>query len=306
LGSGKGVDHVGIAVRDLDSRVQLYRDRLGFTVGDLGKHPGGTANAGIHFKKKTYLELISVYDRERAAKGPGNLVPFLDKHEGTLFVGLEVESAERAAAYLRGRGFEIGGPESGTWTPDDVEEKVPELWKSIWFVKPFDPGEHLFFIQYEPHEEFWSKLEEKYPKLKQDPAKKVHSNGALRLQAVWMNVKNLADSTKAYEAIGLARGSKMELSTIGAMAQEIQAGEGALLLLTPDVPGGVADKFMADRGESMMGVSIEVEDLEKTRAVLKRGLHQEFAVYSGPFGKSVLVPGDLAAGAWIEFFEKGK
>lgn len=306
LGSGKGVDHVGIAVRDLGSRVELYRDRLGFTVGDQGKHPGGTANAGIHFKKKTYLELISVNDRERAMKGDADMVAFLDKHEGTLFVGMEVESAERAAAYLRGRGFEIGGPEGGTWTPDGVQEKVPELWKSIWFVKPFDTGEHLFFIQYEPHEEFWSKLEAKYPQVKQDPSKREHANGALRLQAAWMTVKNLADSTKAYEAIGLARGSKMELSTVGAMAQEIQAGEGALLLLSPDVPGGVADKFMADRGESMMGVSIEVENLEKTRAVLKERLHQELAVYSGPFGKSVLVPGDLAAGAWIEFFDKGK
>lgn len=306
LGSGKGLNHAGIAVRDLDSCIELYRNRLGFTVGDQGKHPGGTANAGIHFKNKTYLELISVSDRERAMKGDADMVAFLDKHEGTLFVGMAVESAERAAAYLRGRGFEIGGPEGGTWTPDGVHEKVPELWKSIWFVKPFDPGEHLFFIQYEPHEEFWSKLEEKYPKLKQDPAKKVHANGALRLHAVWMSVKNLADSTKAYEAIGFVRGAKMEFSAIGASAQEIQTGEGALLLLTPVLPGGAADKFMEDRGESMMGVSIEVEGLEKTRAVLKERLHQELAAYSGPFGKSVLVPGDLAAGAWIEFFEKGK
>ena len=55
-----------------------------------------------------------------------------------------------------------------------------------------------------------------------------------------------------------------------------------------------------------MGVSIEVENLEKTRAALNERLHQELAVYSGPFGKSVLVPAGLAAGTWMEFFEKGK
>ena len=306
LGIGKGVDHVGIAVHNLDSSMELYQNRLGFTVGDHGKHPGGTANAAIKFKNKTYLELISVYDPERAVKSEAEMVAFLDKHEGAFFVGMSVSSAQQAAAYLRGRGYEIGGPEGGTWTPEGVQEKIPELWKSIWFLKPFDPGEALFFIEYEPHEAFWSKLEEKYPQVRQDPAKRVHANGALRLHAAWMSVKSLGESTKAYEGIGLVSGAKMDLSAIGAKAQEIQAGEGALLLLTPDVADGVTDKFMKDRGESMMGVSVEVENLEKTRAVLKERLHQELAVYQGPFGKSVLVPASLAAGAWIEFFEKGK
>lgn len=178
-------------------------------------------------------------------------------------------------------------------------------WKTIWFRKPFDPGENLFFIQYGPHE-VWSKVEEKYPQFKQDPAKRVHANGALRLHAVWMSVENLGDSTKAYESIGLVRGTKMMLASVGASAQEIRTGDGAILLLTPDVPGGPVQKFMADRGQAMTGVSIEVEDLERTRAVLKERLHQEFAVYSGAFGKSVLVPGHLAAGGWIEFFQNGK
>jgi len=306
VGRDKGVDHVGIAVRDLDSRAELYRSRLGFTIGDKGKHPGGTANAIIYFKNKTYLEIVTFLDREQAAKSPSGLVPFLDKHEGALFLGISVASIEQAAAYLRSRNFEMGGPVGGSRTPEGVQEKVPEGWKFIWFLKPFDPGESIFLLEYEPHEEFWKKLEEKYPQLKPDPAKSVHANGALRLHAVWTSVKNLDDATKDYEAIGLPRGAKMELSAIGARAQEIQTGDGAILLFTPDVPGGAAEKFMADRGESMMGVSIEVENLERTRAVLKERLNQEFTVYAGPFGKSVLVPGELAAGAWIEFFEKRK
>lgn len=305
LGGARGVDHVGIAVRDLDSCIELYRNRLGFTISDRATLPGGAANAGVHFKNKTFLELISVYDRERASKSATNLVPFLDKHQGTLFVGIAVESVEQAAAYLRGRGFEVGGPMGGTMTPDGAQETLPELWKTIWFRKPFDPGENLFFIQYGPHE-VWSKVEEKYPQFKQDPAKSVHANGALRLHAVWMSVENLGDSTKAYESIGLVRGTKMTLSAIGASAQEIRAGNGAILLLTPDAPGGHLQEFMADRGQAVMGVSIEVEDIERTRAVLKERLHQELAVYSGAFGKSVLVPGQLAAGAWIEFFQNGK
>src|SRR5262250_1523135 len=31
LGSGQGIDHVGVAVRDLNATVEIYRNRLGFT-----------------------------------------------------------------------------------------------------------------------------------------------------------------------------------------------------------------------------------------------------------------------------------
>lgn len=114
------MDHLGIAVHDLDSTVAVYRDRLGFTIGRQGKHPGGAANAAIKFKNKTYLELITVYEREKAAKSEADRVEFLDKHEGALFVGLQVSSADQAAAYLRARGYEIAGPNGGTWAPDGV------------------------------------------------------------------------------------------------------------------------------------------------------------------------------------------
>ena len=119
-------------------------------------------------------------------------------------------------------------------------------------------------------------------------------------------MKDLGKSTKAYAAIGLLPGAKMGLPAIGARAQEIQVGDGSVLLVTPDAPGGSTDKFITDRGESMMGISVEVESLEQARAVLKDRLHRDVAVYSGPFGKSVLVPAELAAGAWFEFFEKVK
>jgi hypothetical protein len=55
-----------------------------------------------------------------------------------------------------------------------------------------------------------------------------------------------------------------------------------------------------------MGVSIEVQRLAETQSVLKEGLHQSLTTYPGLYGESVVVPGGLAAGVWIEFFEKAK
>ena len=187
-----------------------------------------------------------------------------------------------------------------------MKEALPPGWKSVAFKTPPVPGGRIFFIEY-INEDYFKKLEEKYPNLREDPAKRSHVNGALGLRAVWMTVKDLDEATKAYETVGLTRGARMPLPAIGATAQEIRAGSnGTILLVSPAVPAGATAKFLADRGESVMGVSIEVQDLAKTRLVLKTGLQQDLPEYSGPYGKSLLVPGECATGNWIEFFEKGK
>ena len=306
LGSGRGIDHVEVAVRDLNATAEIYHDHLGFTVGTHGKHPGGIANAVIGFRNKTYFELISIYDRDQAAKNAADMIAFLDKHEGALQVGLEIASADETAAYLRARGFDVVGPVGGTFKPDGVKETPPELYKDVLFKKPAVPGDTIFFAEY--HHDAWRKLQDEYPHLRDDPAKSTHVNGSLDIHAVWMSVKNLDMATKAYEAVGFSRGARMELPAIGATAQEFHAGDGTIVLVSPAASSsaGAVSKFLAERGEAVMGVSIEVQSLEKTQSVLKQGLHQSLTTYPGLYGQSVVVPGEFASSVWIEFFEKAK
>lgn len=61
------LEHVVIGVRDLAVATTSY-ERLGFTVTPGGSHPsGGTKGSGIFFSNGTYLELLTFYDREKAA-----------------------------------------------------------------------------------------------------------------------------------------------------------------------------------------------------------------------------------------------
>src|SRR5208282_3823701 len=186
-----------------------------------------------------------------------DMIAFLDKHEGALALGLEIASADETAAYLRARGFDIVGPVGGTWKPDGVKETPPELYRDVIFKSPAVPGDTIFFAEY--HHDAWHKLQEEYPVLRDDPAKSSHANGAQQIHAVWMIVKDLDEATKAYEAVGFSRGAKMPLPAIGATAQAFQAGDGTILLVSPAAPDGATAKFLSDRGESVMGVSIEVE-----------------------------------------------
>jgi hypothetical protein len=56
-----GIDHLVVAVADLEAAARSYRD-LGFTVVAGGRHPTATHNALIAFEDGTYLELIAFYE----------------------------------------------------------------------------------------------------------------------------------------------------------------------------------------------------------------------------------------------------
>lgn len=56
-----GIDHIVIAVHDLDDAIKTYRN-LGFTVVEGGRHPVGSYNALIGFQDGAYVEIIAFYE----------------------------------------------------------------------------------------------------------------------------------------------------------------------------------------------------------------------------------------------------
>src|SRR5438874_10462492 len=179
FGSGHGLDHVGIAVRDLETAKKNYRDVLGFTVFAGGKHPNGTRNGGPALESG-YLELITFWDRTKTEGGV--VAKFLEKHEGLLFLGLDVSSVDDTAKLLRSRGFNIQGPESGSINVDPDQHEQPDQPLGSWRLVGLQSGpvpaaqlpaksaDAIFFIQYQPT---------------------VHPNTAKKLSSVYMGVRNL-------------------------------------------------------------------------------------------------------------------
>ncbi len=55
LGSGRGVDHLVVAVRDLETSRNEYARALGFSMSKGGRHPGGTENCVARFENGSYL-----------------------------------------------------------------------------------------------------------------------------------------------------------------------------------------------------------------------------------------------------------
>lgn len=300
LGAGMGLNHVSIPVHDLAATLALFRDQLGFNATSWGRFAEGLENGGVEFSNHTYLEFLAVYDPQKAASS--DEVAFLKDHEGAIGFGLETDSAQRAAKFLRSRG--IAAKVATTTSEGYVEPGMK--FSGTWLFREIDlpketPG-GPFLIEYNRANHG---APAKDPELEQKRAlERIHPNGAVRLSAVWIAVKNLDASIETYKRLGLVPGRAIEVPDLAANGREIAAGTGLLLLLAPKAArnSGPIDDFLASRGEGLMGVTIEVADIARVRDYLKA----HTAGVLDPRWESadyVLIPGAAAHGLWLRLNE---
>ncbi len=116
-----GIDHILIAVQDLELATEVYQ-QLGFQVLRGGKHPkAGTHNALVPLADGTYLELIGVWDESLAEQFSPFVVNALHHENRLAAFALASDDLDADVAAMRARGFEIGDPREGERTrPDGV------------------------------------------------------------------------------------------------------------------------------------------------------------------------------------------
>ncbi|MCA9665859.1 MAG: VOC family protein [Myxococcales bacterium] len=297
LGGERGIDHVGVAVKDLAAAQKTYHEKLGFSRPTRGRLPNGLDNVNYYFEDATYLETLTYYDDKKAKW----LAYFLGKFgEGGNFLVLSVRSIDATARFLEARGVSMSKPHLGSIR---VKGKRGGSWRTLFFKKSPLPGAPVYFIGYprKRRARFLRKLQS--PRVRQRYF--AHENGALGIKAVWMAVNDLEAAAKGYEKIGLARGRAIEHAKLGARGIELAAGIGKILLLAPAKKGkGAVAKFLARRPPGVLGMSILVKDLEAARALINKRNKTKLKVYDGPLGKSVLVPAKLAHHTYLELFSR--
>ncbi|UCC82134.1 MAG: VOC family protein [Gemmatimonadota bacterium] len=301
LGDGKGVDHVVVAVRDLEASLSFFADSLGFSRAPLAQFPG-VANTELWFSDTTYLELITVTDREQAMGFMPQLPEFLDRHErGAMYLGLDVASATHAVEYLSERGFEMMGPLPGSAAFEGLDEPLPDMWHYVMFLQPAVPANAIFFIEYD--RATLDILAQEYPVYAPQQYMS-HPNTALGIQAVWMAVNNVDAAAAAFESVGLLAGPVLERNFFTDRARKIETGHGDIVLLEPTEDDGFTARFMEERGEGIMGVSLRVGSLARAREVMAPGIARRLLPHTGFYGGAFLVQPVLTRGLWIEFFEE--
>lgn len=186
------LDHVVIAVRDLDEATARYR-ALGFHARPGGRHTGrGTHNAIIRFGAD-YLELISVYDEAEARKaGRVALVNYLREREGLVAYALATDDIEGEARRLSAAGLPVDGPFA-------MERLRPDVSRLSWRLVIVSDTQYRrpwpFFIQ-------WDQPEAE--RVARD-AGTTHPNGAHRISGLTVGVSDLEGASEVYDRVlGLA------------------------------------------------------------------------------------------------------
>jgi methylmalonyl-CoA/ethylmalonyl-CoA epimerase len=95
----KGLDHVAIAVKDLDQAVALYRDVLGLELAEIEEVPEQQVRTAIFGHGMGRVELIS------PTVADSGVAKFLAKRgEGLHHICIEVDDIDAAIAALKSRG----------------------------------------------------------------------------------------------------------------------------------------------------------------------------------------------------------
>jgi catechol 2,3-dioxygenase-like lactoylglutathione lyase family enzyme len=301
LGQGWGVDHVGVGVRDL-SKAQHDYEQLGFKVSQGGHFPGGLFNSIISFENKTYLELLSIKGPQGNSPSQGDaaeIADFVKKHEGAMFLGLNVSSAKVAASYLKTQNFDVEGPDPGSIMKEGETKPPPPQWYSVSTADKPAPNKlgfsvPIFLIEYlstdwydKAHKEGWME----------------HPNTAIGIHAVWFAVHDLKSQLRTLRNAGFEADESRDVQLLGARGRELKAGSGTMNLLESSDKSIVLQKYLSDHDEGIIALSVEVSDLSKAQRMAESVRSSKIDIYKGTYGQSLLLSPDITHGVWLEMFQ---
>jgi catechol 2,3-dioxygenase-like lactoylglutathione lyase family enzyme len=308
LGHGRGVDHVGIGVRNLEKAKRDYEQVLGFKCTEnLPRISGAPALCGIiFFEDETLLEFLCPPQPSSAVNSDylGYLADFVEKQEGAMSLALETSSAKGAADYLKAHNFEVKISEWPRVMKEGETKPSPAQYYSVSTPDTPSGNKQVFML--------WIWLiehvsPERPAKLaaRREQGMMAHPNTALRINSVWFAVRDLDASLQNLHDAGLEPGENREAIILGAAGREVQAGNGSLVLLQSVHENSALNKFLSNHDDgSIIAVSIEVADLNKARSWVEGHSGHKLEQYEGFYGRSIMIPPNLTHGVWMELFQR--
>jgi len=306
LGSGRGVDHLGIGVRNIEETCHDYEQILGFRcIKNPVSNFTGSLRGLIIFDDLTLLEFLSPPKSDSVMKSDylQYLTDFVRKHECAMSLALETSSAKEASEFLRAQDFEIRVTE---WPQDEEKDgtrKTPMQYTSVSISDTSTGNKKAFML--------WIWLVEYAPgrserlAVRREQGMMDHPNTAQRLHSVWFAVKDMEVVLRNLQDAGFEKGKACNIKFLGASGQEIHAGRGSLLILQSAEKDGNLKEFLSSHEDGdIIGISIRVANLDKARFWIEANSGNKFEPYDGLYGRSILIPPGLTHGVWMELFQQ--
>jgi hypothetical protein len=243
-----GIDHLVIAVRDLDDAADELERLVGVAATGGGRHPTlGTQNR-LAWLGDTYIELVSIADRG-VAEGSwlgGPTIAALERGGGLTTWAIATDSIDADVAALRELGAGFGDPTPG-------ERERPDGTVVRWRLAiggALGPAEPPFLIEHEPSSAEWTESDRAARGMERHPI-----GGPVRLESLELLVADVAAASQT-----LARTAELRFrpSLVGGGAREANLGRHTVRLRpvhgTPVAPGiGLASPAGDDRSVDALG-----------------------------------------------------
>jgi catechol 2,3-dioxygenase-like lactoylglutathione lyase family enzyme len=259
----RGIDHLVLAVRDLDQARGAY-ERLGFTLTPKAQHPFGTENALVQLDG-CFLELLAIADaalfpepEAGAFSFPRFNEAYLEKHEGMSMLVLDSTDAAADRKDFAAAGLQIYPPfEFGrdAKQPDGSTARVG--FKLAFATDPYAPEAAFFTSEQLAPQFFWK------------PDYQRHDNSAKTVTEVVMISEAPTMHWKFFE--GFVGTDEVQETETGL---QIETARGCVRIERPD---GVAETWgtsiaLADYPSPRFAAFvIGVSELEETRRCLEAG-----------------------------------
>jgi catechol 2,3-dioxygenase-like lactoylglutathione lyase family enzyme len=191
------LDHVGLAVRDLDRARAAYQ-RLGFTLSPRSMHsgniePGGPVipwGSGNHCAmfRRGYFEVLGLVDQDM----PSNVKAMLEKYEGLHIVALTCASADEAYLALKSANVSAAAPISlerdAAFGPNNESIRRARF-RNVYLDSGAYPEARFIVIEHLTHDVVWQRhlLD--------------HPNGAEALASVYFCVPDVARTRERFAAL---------------------------------------------------------------------------------------------------------
>jgi catechol 2,3-dioxygenase-like lactoylglutathione lyase family enzyme len=225
----KGIDHIVIAVRDLEDARQRYT-ALGFTVVPGGRHPVGTHNALIAFTDGSYIELIAFYEANASHKW---WTP-LQKGGGLVDFCMQTDDLQGDTRAFRAAGVAIDNP-------SPLSRVRPDGYQLKWVLaipREGHRGIAPFLIQDE------TMREERVPR------QTTHANGVTGIGTVTVAVTDVATVRKWYAGVLQQPGRDVQRPDLDADGVGFTAGPHTLEFVGPRGGPGPLRGWLDTRGAS--------------------------------------------------------
>jgi mono/diheme cytochrome c family protein/rhodanese-related sulfurtransferase/catechol 2,3-dioxygenase-like lactoylglutathione lyase family enzyme len=306
MGLGYGINGLALAVEDIDSAQTYFTEVLGFSLPkkDLEKSLIDQAFSSVlQFPDMSYIELVTLPDSLPKTEKNAAFRSFMKHTQGAFSYSISSSSAEQTTSWLASQNFVMDSLQSlfmtqespSGWGRNDggasvfstsfLQQEYPALLPDFVQFKNF-PYERMkdFISFYVMQREFLS-----------------HPNGAVGISAIQLIVKDLEQSRSKFKKMGFEEirdnNSKNEARFRVKRHQEIQ------LLGTQD--SNSYPEFLGDRESRILGVTVEVKNLNNTLDTLSSKLPEK-AIQFDSIKQIINIPSTYAFGIQIQFKQESK